>query len=184
VGKSNQRRKKDRARRQGGPQRQVASLHCAQAAERADSEKLLDRLLDPATPVDEIAKLVLEDRDGVSPALIHLLLGAHSVDGLVAIRDAMAAQQSADAPSPRHLTFAALTAAQLGRYAEARALLDRPIGTDDRLGWVRHLRAVGQTAEVLELLAPARIREEAAAPERRRVIPASSSGGSSRRCRA
>ncbi|MGQ0464783.1 MAG: hypothetical protein ACT4QG_05625 [Sporichthyaceae bacterium] len=159
MGRSGQRRKKDKARRTAAARqrRAGAQRRTEEAAAWAAAEARADVLYDPATPVDVLAKtLAADDPDEpASTSTATLLAEKRGPEGLAAIVEAWAALRPPEDPGTAWLSFAATAAALRGEPARARELLDRAMAPDpDPLAWAGHLRAAGRLAEVLETLAP------------------------------
>jgi hypothetical protein len=141
-----------------------------------------DRIVDPATPPQELAAVLAEHYSGqpVLSRLAELLLAkGSSPERLAEAAEAMLAADSGNAedagdavkpgdaagewsPSLTALTFAASAARAAGDAATVRRLLDQALAaTDDpytRTDMTLHLRASGRLADAIELL-EARLRE-------------------------
>ncbi len=131
MAKSNRQRKRDRAVRQAAAaRRQRASLtrQIVETAYRMAGERL-ERIYDPATPVDELAGLLLDHYDGapVTPGLTQILVrdGA-SAERLAAVADAIRAAEVAYAAE----TASAAETANAAETADSSATAEGPGGVE------------------------------------------------------
>lgn len=170
MARSNRRRKQDRAKREARASRKRAVSQRRREAEESIRVALerYDRIVDPATPLGELASLLAGNYGGepVSAALAERMLEAGSPAGRLA--QAADVMLAADPLSLTALTFAAGTARAAGDTAAARRLLDQALSvasdaeTGDpglRMELARHLQVGGRLADAVEL-AEARLRDE------------------------
>jgi hypothetical protein len=171
MAKSNRQRKHDRALRQAkaarkqsaAQQRQLLETLAQKAAEREE------RMYDPATPVVELAGLLLVQFGGspVLPVLPDLLISKGSSAGrLVEVSEVMRADETAQFEpvedggayrlSLTCLTFSAAAAHAAGDATRARELIDEALryayDPEEQLRVAMHLGAHGRIADALDVI--------------------------------
>lgn len=179
MAKSSRRRKLDRSKREIRISQQRLAAQRRQATDQQFHLVLerYERILDPATPIGELAALIAEHYSGqpVFARLAGLMLATgSSPDRLAEVAQAVLAREAGTAlndseaddahgsPSLTALTFCAAAASATGDMPTARQLLDQAMTAatdqDTRIELMRHIRLSGRTADAIELL-EARLRD-------------------------
>jgi tetratricopeptide (TPR) repeat protein len=171
MAKSNRQRKRDRAARQAKAARKQRAVQRERLFQMAAEEarQRLDAMYDPATPAEELTRLLAEHYDGAPtlPGMTELLLSKGTTpERLAEVSGLLRAAQAREVqPSLTYLTFAAGAARAAGDAGQARRLLDDALrqaeDPDTKLRLVAHLRVHGRFAEAIEPLESA-LREDPA----------------------